>query len=246
MFDNSIFPISAGTTDKNTSPIEDIFVGDVTNSANFRKTLFDLINIVSPKKYSVSTADLVDPLRAPDNSQKNTVIMLVEQPDLGLFNPKHVWYNRIHTNRLGTLTLSKGTAFTVKDLLIQINASLNTTIKADELSDFVLPTPDINGNVTFSLLFNDSSFRYYSGPEVIIKSILNNAPVSKESLGLGNVDDTSDKDKPMSTAQLLAAASERVIIENYVDQYVSTEIQKVVLQSGTNGTSNPVWSVMEW
>ena len=246
MFDNSIFPIPSEPVNKNKSPIEDIFVGDVTNSSNFRKTLFDLINVVSPKKYSVATADLVDPLRAPDNSQKNTVIVLIEQPDLGLFNPKHVWYNRIHTSRLGALTLSKGTAFTVKDLLVQINASLNTIISPDELNDFVLPPPDADGKVTFSLLFNDSSFRYYSGPEVVIKSILSDPSISKESLGLGQVNNTSDVDKPMSTAQLLAAASERIIIESYVNQYVSTEIQKVVLQSNPSGNSNPVWAAIEW
>lgn len=241
-----IYPVQPDIIERKTNPIENIIVGNITSESNFRKTLFDLVNAISSKKYSISTADFIGPTRAQNNSQRNTTIKLVELPDFGLFNPRLVQYNRIHTSRLGSLLLYKGNSFKISELITQINAKLNTTILATELEDFMLPAADANGNVSVTLLFNDTSFRYYSGQEITVKDFSSDGLVTKESLGLDRVDNTADYEKPMSIPQLAAAAAAKVSIEDYVNQYVSTEIAKLPNQSGTGVNTQTLWSTLEW
>ena len=165
----------------------------------------------------------------------------MEVPNLGIFNPKEVWYNRIHTSRIGVINIFKGTSINVSDALDQINARLNTSITKSELEDFVLPPADTNDNVNIVLLFNNSSARYYSGDEVTLKPT-GGIDVTKKSIGLGNVDNTSDLNKPLSTAQLASMATAKALMEVYVSQQIQLGIGSV--QSNEAGL--PLWSKLEW
>lgn len=236
-----VIPIEANPVNVPASLTDDIIVDDISDNINFRKSLFDLINLTSLKKYSILIADLIKPQRAADYSVRNTTITLIEVPNLGIFNPKEVRYNRIHTSRLGVVSIFKGNFFKVTDAVDQINAILNTTISRNELVDFMLPVADSNGNVSIVLLFNDTSARYYSGPEVILKPT-GGADATKQSIGLSNVDDTSDINKPMSVPQLAAAATAKAFMQAYVTQQIQIGIDNLQ----TNSASYPIWTKLEW
>lgn len=157
---------------------------------------------------------------------------MFEVPILSTFRIKFVWYNRIHTSSLGTLTLSKNNAINVSDLIDDINAALNTSILVSEIDDFVLPLPDTLGKVSFQLLFNNTSFRYYSSPKTVIRLPDTERFITKETLGLGKVDNTSDLSKPVSLAELQLISDTRTSIEQYVLSHPGNDSHTPIVTPG--------------
>jgi hypothetical protein len=87
----------------------------------------------------------------------NTLIELIASPTSQYRGKTTIWYNRIDAKELGVITVPKGPANTLIDVLPIVNEQLGIFIKPTDVIDYILPFPDSNGLVTLSITFSDTS-----------------------------------------------------------------------------------------
>jgi hypothetical protein len=239
-----VLPVPARPVNVAVSRTDAIIAGDMLDAANFRKTMIEMINAVNLKKYTVINTDFRNPARLPDDSIRNTQVMLVELPDVGLFNPKPVQYNRIHTDEVGLVKVQKGTATTVLQLLNAVNTQYNKSFREDEVVDANLPNADSQGFVSFKFAFEESSMRYYSGLKVKLRSNSEEpGAVERKNTGLEFVDNTPDNKKPVSIFQ--KQAIDDAVLQTKTE--LKNEFQQDLLDLAlTTGTGPPLWAKTEW
>lgn len=239
-----ILPVPARPVNTAVSRTDAIIAGDMIEESNFRKSLVDMINVVSLKKYSVINTDFREPMKMPDESIRNTQLLLIELPDVGLFNPKPIQYNRIHTDDVGLIKVKKGTAVSVLQLLSLVNSQYNKTIRPDDVVDRGLPGTDDLGFVSFKFDFQDSSLRYYSGHKVKLRNNSDEpGAADRKNTGLEFVDNTSDDKKPLSIFQ--KQALEQAISQTTTD--LRAEFRRDILDlTLATGNGPPVWAKIEW
>lgn len=137
------------------------------------KSLMELINANSIRKFSLDRSDFTDVKTLPDNGFCNSVVQVVNKTDDGLFNPKIIHYNRVHVGDLGPINVPKGNAQTVHDILPAVNRKYRLFIQTWDVLNTPLPGTDAIGNVSISFEFTTKCLQFYSGPRVELINELN-------------------------------------------------------------------------
>ena len=201
---------------------------------NPRQILLDMYNLETGRNYDLSRWDFKNPIKQTNGSLRNTLIVLFNSvSNENLYGARGVFYNRIHTSALGTITAQKGNNTLVSEVLAQINSQFGIRIGIQDIVDEALPAADTNGNVSFTLNFSANSLQFYSGPIITLAGdIPPVVTITKTDIGLGNVDNTADIVKPVSTPQEQAIANAIAIAESYALQEISN---LVINSTGIDG-----------
>lgn len=199
-----------------------LHLGSVGRGFNPRQQIMDMVNVASVKKYSMDAWDFSSVARTTNGSIHNTTAAITSSLiGNGMFNKRLIQYNRIHVGDLGIIKVPKGSATHVLDLLNSINSLCSTFIEEQDIVNDPLPSVDVDGNVTISLVFQSSALQFYSGVRIILLSEIPSAPFTAADIGLDQVDNTRDIFKPVSIYDAVAIAdakSEAIRLANEYSQ----------------------------
>lgn len=93
---------------------------------------------------------------------RNTHVVITPVTSSGLYGKRIFHYNRIHISELGTVTVEKGSATTVYQLLSAINVKYGLYLTEDDVIDQVL-SPIITGEIEVDLEIKPTSLAWYAG-----------------------------------------------------------------------------------
>lgn len=205
------------------SKLSPLQLGKITKAINGDQALINLINQTSVRNYSLQNWTFQNLEKSTDSSVCDTKILLVNRVKMaGLNLARPVTYNRIHVSELGSIILPKGSATLVSQLLPQINNLLSLALSIEDITDAQLPVADSGGNVNILLDFHPWHLQFYSGSRVIANDVvLPTGYLTKQSVGLPNVDDTSDADKPISVPVAQALQGVLVAAQNYARNQIA-------------------------
>lgn len=204
-----------------------------------KQSITNALNTATKLYYQPLNLKLYVPeLVATDLPVYNSLLRVKIVPDKRQIADYYLSYNRVHVSDLGAVRVLVGGHSFVSDVLDQINTQFNTNITNLDIENSALPDPDVDGKATIHLVFQPSSIRYYSGTRIKLKSEVVSIPnITKYSVGLGNVDNTTDTDKPVSTAQAVADTAVLIAAKAYADAIVPTN---------PGGSGDPIWATVGW
>ena len=147
-----------------------VILGTIDAGGEGHSVLMAAINQKLGTTYALTEFNFSDPVAvAVPTPTHNTMIRMVPYVHSGYYGSRKVYYNRIHVSELGTISVTRGAALNVVDLLTQINDKLGILIKPTDIYDAVLPAA-VPGetSVAVDLNFRETSVIYYGGAKIIL------------------------------------------------------------------------------
>ena len=144
-------------------------LGTIDLGGDGKTILLDLINQVDSTNLLINQFVFSDPIVPTGNAPvRNTYIQLTPLANTGYYGTKTVWYNRIFIGDIGPITIPKGNAVYVSDLLPAINSTYGILLQSSDIVDAILPTTTIGGDVTITLVCSPSSYIFYGGTQITV------------------------------------------------------------------------------
>ena len=147
-----------------------VILGTIDAGGEGHSVLMAAINQKLGTNYALTEFNFSDPVAvAVPTPTHNTMIRMAPYVHSGYYGSRKVYYNRIHVSELGRISVVRGSAVNVTDLLPQINEKLGILIKPTDIYDSVLPAP-IPGetSVAVDLNFRENSVIFYGGAKIIL------------------------------------------------------------------------------
>lgn len=219
--------------------INEISLDEIIIAENAKASFVVAFNKAAKTNYKVLNLKFYDPVLITTNLPEfNSLIVVKLLPDLARVGDYHISYNRLHVSDLGTINVLVTGHSLISDVLNQVNELTNSVIDYLDIVDGPLPPGDANGRANIDLVFNNSLL-YYSEPRIQIKSEVITVPnITKASVGLGNADNTSDINKPVSILQQAADINILNLAKAYTDS--------VVINNPGGSGGEAVWSSVDW
>lgn len=144
-----------------------IVLGTIDAGGDGKAVLMASVNSVLGSSYTLAQFDFgVPELVGVALPTRNSVVKLAPKAASGYYGTRKVYYNRIHASDLGVISVQRGAATRVSDLLESINEKYGILITVEDIYDALLPVG--SGEVSIALDFRPSSFVYYGGTYVAI------------------------------------------------------------------------------
>ncbi len=147
-----------------------VILGTIDAGGEGHSVLMAAVNQKLGTNYALTEFNFSDPVAvAVPTPTHNTMIRMVPYVHSGYYGSRKVYYNRIHVTELGQISVVRGNAVNVTDLLAQINEKLGILIKPTDIYDAVLPAA-IPGetSVAVDLNFRETSVIFYGGTKIVL------------------------------------------------------------------------------
>lgn len=217
-----------------------VTLGKISAVGDPKQAFTDALNKAAKTRYKAISLEFYDISLVTTNlPETNSTIRVVLLPDREQVADYIVSFNRINAADLGTINVTVTGKSLISDVLDQINSLTSSNISITDIVDGPLPVGDSNGKAIITLVFQPNSTLYYSGPRITLASEVTTVPgVTKASVGLSLVDNTSDVSKPVSTQQAIADTNVLTQANAYTNVAISNIPQ--------GGTGDPLWASVEW
>lgn len=217
-----------------------VTIGKISTIGDAKQAFTDALNKAARTRYKAINLEFYDTVLVTTNlPETNSTIRVVLLPDKEQVADYIVSFNRVNTSDLGLVNVTVTGKSLISDVLDQVNLLTNSNITINDIVDGPLPAGDSNGKANIDLVFKPSSMLYYSGPRITLASEVTTIPgVTKASVGLSLVDNTSDINKPVSTQQAIADSNVLAQANTYTDVAISNISQ--------GGSGDPLWASVEW
>lgn len=130
-----------------------------------RQALVNLYNKRMKLSLKPEDVDFSTPMRMEQGKPYNTTVIISPKTHVMAIGDCKVGYNRIHISRLGVITIERGDAVTMHDLLSAIRTKYELVLTEEDVEDTVID-PLLQGLIVLDLQIKPTSVMYYSGLEV--------------------------------------------------------------------------------
>lgn len=136
----------------------------MANPYNAKDIICEYIRLNEGIDVQLADVTFSDPVRSEPSPipLRNTSITIVPVTSSGLYGRRVFHYNRIHISELGTVTVDKGSATTVYQLLAAINDKYGLYLTEDDVYDQIL-SPVVTGDIDIDLQIKPTSLIWYAG-----------------------------------------------------------------------------------
>jgi hypothetical protein len=145
-------------------------LGTIDHGGDGNVVLLALINAKENTNLVMSDFVFSDPeIPSEINPIRNTKIKLIPKAASGYYGVKTIYYNRVHLSELGAVTIEKGSAINLVDLLPSINTKYGVYIKPSDVVDYRLPSVGTSQDIVVTLDFTSTSVVFYSSEQMTLE-----------------------------------------------------------------------------
>ena len=130
-----------------------------------RQALVNLYNKRMKLDLKPDDVDFSTPIRAQPGQPYNTLVTISPKTHVMAIGNCKVAYNRVHVSRLGVISVDRGDAVTMHDLLQKIQDKYDLVLTQEDVEDTVID-PFLQGTIVLSIQFKPTSVMYYGGAEI--------------------------------------------------------------------------------
>ena len=130
-----------------------------------RQALVNLYNKRMKLDLKPDDVDFSTPIRAQPGQPYNTLVTISPKTHVMAIGNCKVAYNRVHVSRLGVISVDRGDAVTMHDLLQKIRDKYDLALTQEDVEDTVID-PFLQGTIVLSIQFKPTSVMYYGGAEI--------------------------------------------------------------------------------
>lgn len=135
-----------------------------------KRILLEYYNRLNRKTIDLSEVDFGKPARIDTaGTEHNTVVRIYPKLGTKYYGSPRLYYDRIHISLLGVISVEKGIATTVWEVIDQINEKYNVGITTEDVLNDTLPATT-TGMVVVNLNVNPDSITFYDGPMIYTKN----------------------------------------------------------------------------
>lgn len=130
-----------------------------------RQALVNLYNKRMKLDLRPDDVDFSTPIRANAGQPYNTLVTISPKTHVMAIGNCKVAYNRIHVSRLGVISVDRGGAVTMHDLLQKIQDKYDLVFTHEDVEDTVID-PLLQGIIALDIQIKPTSVMYYAGAEI--------------------------------------------------------------------------------
>ena len=145
-------------------------VGTYDVGGDNRLNLLAAINATNQTQYDLVNFRFTDPQRVTiATPTHNTSIKIGPLASTGMVGFKTIYYNRIHANDIGPLTITWQNEQYLTELLGRLSQKYGLSIQPEDVYEQVIvpPAPGVS-DVSITLNFRETSVAYYGGTEIVM------------------------------------------------------------------------------